>query len=92
MAGWPSRFGTNSFIVSAQTLPALSNPHVGSGGQFTFMLSGVPLATYVIQATADLTTWNPIATNTVPAAGVLTFSDPAASQSSARYYRAVQMP
>jgi hypothetical protein len=93
-AQWPDGrriFATNSIAVLPQAIPALSNPQIGSSGQFTFMVSGVPLATYVIQASTDLSNWNPIATNTLPAGGVINFSDPAAPKT-ARYYRALQMP
>jgi hypothetical protein len=43
--------------------PVLSAP-LYSGGHFTFKLTGTANATYIIQATTDLKTWAPVATNT----------------------------
>jgi hypothetical protein len=92
---WPDgrrAFAMNSVAVSAGSLPELSNAQNLAGGGFSFTLAGTPLASYIIQVSADLSTWNPITTNTLPASGVATISDPQALSFSQRYYRALQAP
>ena len=52
---WPDgrrAFATNSVTVSINAPPQLSNPQRLTGGGFSFVLAGTPLATYVIQASA----------------------------------------
>jgi len=70
----------------------LSNPQKVGGGGFTFTLAGTPFATYVIQASADLSGWSPVATNTLPSSGILVVTDQQAANFSRRYYRAVKTP
>jgi hypothetical protein len=89
---WPDgrrAFATNSVNVSSTAPPELSAPQSLGGGGFTFQLAGVPFMTYVIQVSADLRTWSPLATNTLPASGVLTVTDAQAGAFSRRYYRAM---
>ncbi len=91
---WPDgrrAFATNSIIVSGGLPPQMSNLQMLAGGGFTFVLTGVPLATNVVQASTDLVTWQPFVTNVFTAAGTITISDPAADLS-CRYYRAVLVP
>jgi hypothetical protein len=78
--------------VSTNAPPQLSNPQRLAGGGFSFMLAGTPLATYVIQVSTNLAAWNPITTNTLPANGVLTITDPQANSFARRYYRALKAP
>ena len=90
---WPDgrrAFATNSVTVSLNTNgpPILSDPQSSAG--FSFLLVGVPQATYVIQASANLAAWSPIATNALPATGWLRITDPQAPALSKRYYRAVK--
>ena len=92
---WPDgrrAFATHSITVSKSAPPALTNPQMLSVGGFSFTLAGTPLATYVIQVSSNLATWNPIGTNTLPANGVLTVADPQAASFSPRYYRALKAP
>jgi hypothetical protein len=92
---WPDgrrAFAVSSVIVSTNAPPQLSNSQSSAGGGFSFQLVGTPLATYVIQASTNLTTWVPVATNTLSASGVLQFADPQASTFWLRYYRAVRVP
>jgi hypothetical protein len=92
---WPDgrrAFATNSVTVAAEAAPNLTNPQSLAGGGFSFMLAGNPLATYVIQVSTDLGTWNPIATNALPASGVLNITDSQAGSFSRRYYRAIKIP
>ena len=92
---WPDgrrAFATNSVTVSTNAPPQLSNPQRVAGGGFSFTLAGAPLATYVIQASTNLTVWKPIATNALPASGLLTINDSQASSFSRRYYRALKAP
>ncbi len=89
---WPDgrrAFATNSIFVSADTPPELSAP-IWSDGAFSFTLVGAPLGTYVIQTSTDLVSWDAVATNTLPASGVLPISDSTAPTSSRRNYRAVK--
>jgi lysophospholipase L1-like esterase len=92
---WPDgrrAFATNTVTVSTNAPPQLSNPQKVPGGGFSFTLAGSPLATYIIQATTNLASWNSIATNTLPASGVLTITDSQAAAISRRYYRAFRAP
>jgi hypothetical protein len=92
---WPDgrrAFATNSVTVSTNAPPQLSNPQALAGGGFGFTLTGVPLATYIIQASADLRAWEPIATNTLPASGMASVTDPQAPSFAKRYYRALAGP
>jgi hypothetical protein len=85
-------FATNSVTVSTNAPPQLSNPQRVAGGGFSFVLAGAPLATYIIQGSTNLVAWKPIATNALPANGVLTITDPQAASFSRRYYRALKVP
>ncbi len=92
---WPDgrrAFAVNSVTVSTNAPPQLSDPRRLAGGGFSFQLAGVPQATYLIQASTNLTTWVPVATNVLPASGVLQITDPQAAAYSMRYYRAVKVP
>jgi hypothetical protein len=92
---WPDgrrAFATNSVTVSTNGPPQLSHPQRLAGGAFSLMLAGAPLATYVIQVSTNLAVWNPIATNALPANGLLTFTDSQAATFSRRYYRALKAP
>ena len=87
---WPDgrrAFATNSVIVSTNAPPQLSVPGL-SGGGFSFTLAGAPQGTYVIQASTDLHSWQPINTNTLPVNGLMQIADPGVSPR--RYYRAVK--
>jgi len=92
---WPDgrrAFAMNSVTVSTNAPPQLSNPQKAAGGGFSFTLAGVPSATYVVLVSTDLRNWSPIATNTLPASGVLLVTDPQAASLSRRYYRAMGAP
>jgi hypothetical protein len=67
--------------------PGLSVPTL-SGGQFSFNLTGVAGYEYVIQASADLTSWLPVQTNTAP----FTFTLTNATGQAQQYFRAVYFP
>ena len=88
---WPDgtrAFATSVVTVTSMARPASINPLMLPGGGFSFTLSGVPLGSYVIQASSDLKTWNAIATNSLPASGSMVITD-AVTSSSSRYYRVV---
>jgi hypothetical protein len=92
---WPDgrrAFATNSFMVSTNAPPELSAPQRLSNGRFSFVLNGAPLATYIIQVSTNLSAWNPLATNLVPANGVASITDSNAAAFRTRYYRAVKAP
>ncbi len=66
-------------------MPELSNPS-WSGGQFQFTLTGETNVNYVIQASTNLQSWMPLATNTSPTVSrSITINAP----SSQSFYRAV---
>ena|SRR5439155_15668749 len=85
-------FATNSVTVSTNAPPQLSNPQRLAGGGFSFSLAGLPLATYFIQASTNLSAWATIATNTLPSSGTLPITDSQATAFSRRYYRAIKAP
>jgi hypothetical protein len=92
---WPDgrrSFATNSVSVSTNAPPQLSNPRRFVGGGFAFQLAGIPQATYFILASTNLTSWVAIATNMLPASGVVQIADPGASAFSYQYYRALRAP
>lgn len=72
-------------------IPAeLSGSYDSDTGLFWVTLNGQAGSTYVLQASENLVSWSPIATNTAPANGIIQFSDADAPSYSQRYYRAVQ--
>ena len=91
---WPDgrrAFATNSVTISTNAPPQLTVPN-SAGGGFSFLLAGAPQATYVVQASTNFSTWQPVFTNTLPMSGVLPIADPSSSQFPQRYYRAVKTP
>ena len=58
----------------------------GPGASFTF--SGLAGQTIVIDASTDLTTWTPLFTNSTTSTNPVSFTDSAATNLPARYYRA----
>jgi hypothetical protein len=95
---WPDgrrAFAVTSINISDTTpRPQLSEPTRLSNGQFTFRLTGVPLATYITKVTTDISSgnWAPLTTNTLPASGNLVITDPGAPYYPLRYYRAFKTP
>jgi len=90
---WPDgrrAFATNSVLVDIEAPPQLSNPQRLNGGGFAFQLAGTRHVSYVVQASTNLTTWQNIVTNVLPASGVSQITDASASGFSRRYYRAVR--
>jgi hypothetical protein len=91
---WPDgrrAFATNSVVISATAAANMSRPQTLPTGGFSFLVSGRPQSNVVIQISSDLRTWSPLATNTLPASGSITFTD-LISSSGARYYRTVGSP
>ena len=92
---WPDgrrAFATNTIAISATAAPELTKPQIVAGGGLSFQLAGGALKTYVIQASPELKAWTPIATNTLPANGVVTVTDLQAASFSERYYCAFEAP
>lgn len=84
-------FAMASVLASSNAPPQLGKPvSLGSGG-IAFQLSGVPNASYIVQASTNLIQWSNIATNVLPATGILEFNDPMAGQP-LRFYRAIRVP
>jgi hypothetical protein len=90
---WPDgrrAFATNSINISTDAPPVLSGLQTAAGGGRAFTLAGTPNATYVIQASTNLLSWKPIATNSLPASGLVVVNDSQAGLFSRRYYRAAK--
>jgi len=83
--------------VSASATLLLDSPmrwssvRVDGNGFFNLQLAGPGNTNYVLQASTDLTTWSPLATNNVPN-GIWNFVDPASTNFRYRFYRALQSP
>jgi hypothetical protein len=90
---WPDgrrAFAMSSVTASTNAPPQLSSPRRLAGGGFAFTLAGTPLATYVVQASANLLSWSAVSTNTLPGAGTNSVTDSQAGFFPRRYYRAVR--
>jgi hypothetical protein len=61
-------------------------PQMTTNG-FSFQLLGPPDASYIVEASSNLTDWTPISTNAAPT-GSVSFTDPTATNNSSRFYRA----
>jgi hypothetical protein len=88
---WPDgrrAFASNSVVVTTNAPAQLSVPSLSSTG-FSFNLAGASQGLYAIQASTNLTTWEPVVTITLPVTGVSPINDPLGSAFSTRYYRAV---
>jgi hypothetical protein len=88
-----SQCGAEVSQAAAPVVPAprLIIPTMVPGGAFQFGIVGATNQTCVIEASADLLNWVPVATNTT-IAGTLMFSDALANARPARFYRAVMSP
>jgi hypothetical protein len=73
-----------SSVVSSDVAAKLTTV-ANSSGQFSFQVTGMPGAKYVVEATSDLTHWTALETNTAPFA----FQDSA--NGGQRFYRAVYL-
>ena len=62
-----------------------------AGGVFSFSVTGPWGATAVVSSSTNLTTWQPVATNTLQN-GVFYFNDTVAGDTTSRYYRAEITP
>ena len=83
-------FGSVTSSIAALTVLAPTNaPRIfatGPGANFNF--SGLAGQTIVIDASTNLTTWTPLFTNSTTGTNAVPFTDPAATNLPARYYRA----
>ncbi|MGA2658443.1 MAG: immunoglobulin domain-containing protein [Verrucomicrobiota bacterium] len=81
---------TKTIVVSStnNAPPQLVSDFGVTGGQFHLTLMGIPLRTYEIQASTNLTDWSVLATlvnsNT---SGLLQYSDPLPAKNNRRFYR-----
>ena len=69
----------------------LLSPAIPGASTFQTTLMGQPGKTYVIQASSDLITWTPIATNTLSGTNWI-FAEPVDPSVSHRFFRAVCQP
>jgi hypothetical protein len=79
---------TDLTLVTVDIRPSLGSLAYSTNGQFQFQLTGQVGSNYVVEASTDLTTWIPIATNVIPDSGFISFADPFATNFSRRFYRA----
>ncbi|MBI3416749.1 MAG: hypothetical protein HY043_15780 [Verrucomicrobia bacterium] len=86
----PVKLTAGSFTVVAVAAGArFTTVSVSATGQIDLQLTGAAGRAFALQSSLDLRQWTSIATNTIPATGVLQFHD-AAPGANARFYRAVQ--
>ena len=84
-------------VTSAPAMLLLAAPlrldsfALNSGGQPGFRLIGAVNVSYLIEVSANLTDWTPLATNSSPT-GVWDFTDAAAAGSQDRFFRARSVP
>ena len=84
--GWSLIIAWGGLVPVPQ--PQLSSPAMLVPRAFQATLSGQPGRTYVIEASTDLITWAPVATNTLSGTA-WTFADPVAPSVRQKFYRAV---
>jgi hypothetical protein len=82
-------YQVRTIVVEPPIQAILSAPSRLATGAFEFSLRGTVGASYVIQATADFTTWNALSTNLISAPGTIRITDAAAATESKRFYRAM---
>jgi hypothetical protein len=95
-AGLYSVVVSNSFgaVTSASAPLTVTQPLVltptgfGVGGGFKITVTGPPFATFVIESSVGLTTWNDRATNALSGNGSFNYTDSNAPNFTKRYYRA----
>ena len=71
--------------------PTLASPTFLADGRFQMTLNALPRMTHVIEASADLTHWIPISTNT-PGTSAVMLIEPRSDSEAYRFYRAVRCP
>jgi subtilisin-like proprotein convertase family protein len=92
--GWSLDIATLSplnGVLNGQAV-RLAPTAIQSNGSFTLTLSGQPGKTYVIQASSDLASWVPVATNVTSVAGNFQFTDTNVVSFPYRFYRARSFP
>jgi sugar lactone lactonase YvrE len=81
--------GNSTIRKGWASAPAISSQGLGlAGGAMSFQVSGAQGQLVVVQASADLRSWEPVWTNNV-GAGPLVFSDPRPGTPPAQFYRVV---
>ena len=74
-------------------MPAtLGSASVLTNGDFQLTLNGQAGLSYRIEVSTNLTTWIPVSTNTAAGNNMFKFTDTAARNFKARFYRAVRLP
>jgi predicted phosphodiesterase len=90
-------FDSNNQLIDLFTLQSRvpvvewSNPHPGDG-RLEFTLKGKPGARYLLQGSANLTSWTPLATNVIPATGPPVVTNTIAVDQAQRFLRAQAAP
>jgi plastocyanin len=76
-------------VIFVETNAVLSAPRRATNGLFQFTVAGIAGQTYIFQASSNITTWIPLATNVAPADSFI-FTDSASTNFQNRVYRARQ--
>ncbi len=89
-SGWGSMFGGRPTALDdrATRPPQILDAGVRDGGRFGFNVQGMDGQEVVVEASDDLPggVWTPVSTNTIPAAGSISFEEATVPES--RFYRA----
>ena len=83
--GWATSYGGLSTVMLDAPAPQLGTTAVQPGG-FGFTITGVVNQTIVVEASANLATWQPVWTNTLPVVST-NFLDPRWLNHPRRFYR-----
>jgi hypothetical protein len=67
--------------------PVIDSPVFVPGGAIQMTFTGLPGSTYVLQTSTNLAFWSPVATNTPPPGGLMTFTDYPPANDRSRFYR-----
>jgi len=67
--------GPSALFIRLTFLDPVLLPMAASEHAFTFSLAAPPESVQVVEASPDLRTWSPVATNRVPGSGVIAMRD-----------------
>ncbi len=82
---------TSNFFVRVFSPFTLTSPRCTNNRSFSFSFTGDNGQYYRLEASTDLTTWQPMATN-IAIAGVAAFSDTSITNQPGRFYRVTLLP
>jgi uncharacterized repeat protein (TIGR01451 family) len=83
---------TATVTVGVAAAPQLSGIYTATNGAFTLNINGSSTGPTIIYASTNLTTWDPVYTNSSPFVSPFTFTDPNMSKNKYRFFQAVTEP